>query len=197
MIWQNPLINWTKLNADGVSKGNLGEAGSGGIIHSNNCDFTFSFVIYLNVCSSINAEEKAIHLEIKHAKRLGITSLWRESDSLDQINVLNEVLEIPWSITYIIHGITTLLKNIKSLLISHICREGNTVADIMANSSITNKAFAHLEDKRILPKEARGALILNKFGLPELRKKKYDLFRILFLNNCIKRFIHFSILCKI
>lgn len=168
VIWQSSPIHWTKLIADGARKGNPGETGSGGIIRSHKCDFIFTFAMLLDKCTYIFSEAKAIPLEIQHAKRLGIISLWIESDSAVLINVLNKLSDDPWSIIYTIRVIKSLLRDFQDLCISHICREGNTCADIMANWSITNKASFQFEDLQLLPKEERGMFRLDKFGLPGL-----------------------------
>src|SRR3954463_14033888 len=56
----------------------------------------------------------------------------------------------------------------QSFRVSHIFREGNAPADILANWSIHNKVSLTFEDQRLLPKEARGAILLDKQELPGL-----------------------------
>lgn len=123
-------------------------------------------------CSSIFDEAKVIFMGMQHAKRLGVTFLWVESVSVILINVLNDLSVVPWNIIYIVRAIKSLLRYFQEFPISHICSEGNICVDIMANWRITNKTSFQFENLRILPKEARGALRLDKFGLPGFRKKE-------------------------
>lgn len=47
---------------------------------------------------------------------------------------------------------------------------------VWRTGAFASKALAHFEVPRLLPKEARGALRLNKFCLPGLRKKRNVIF---------------------
>lgn len=147
VIWQCPPTHWVKLNIDSASKGNLGEGGAGGIIRNHNSNFLFAFATFMGIFSSIYAEAMAILIGVKHAKRLGISSLWVKSDSLALIEALNGKTDFPWSIAYVIRSLRTILKDFQKLRISHIWREGNSCADIMANWSFTNKSTTIFEDQ--------------------------------------------------
>lgn len=87
------------------------------------------------------------------------------------LNAINEVSDIQWSITYIFHDIKKLLSDFQEARFTHTCREVNIVADIMANWSVINNASIEVEDLQLLPREAKGACQLGKFGSPGFRKK--------------------------
>src|SRR4051812_43494582 len=75
---------------------------------------------YLDSQTSIYAEAKAIYLGLQHVVSMGCASLWVESDSQVLINILNNVIAIPWSIMYIIRDIKLLMRNFQDLRLSHI-----------------------------------------------------------------------------
>src|SRR4051812_36205873 len=49
VVWKKPSPLIFKLNVDGASKGNPGEAGSGGIMRNHRGDLVFGFANYIGV----------------------------------------------------------------------------------------------------------------------------------------------------
>lgn len=160
-----------KLNVDEASKGNPGEAGSGGLIRDSNGDFLVGFAYFLGINSSVHAETKAIYLGLKLAQELNILSIWLESDSELLVKILNGHSAPPWSISYLVDEILTLIKLFNVCLISHIYREGNSPADCFANWGIIHKSTRRFFQVADLPPNIKGALKIDKVGWPNLRRK--------------------------
>src|SRR3954462_1387178 len=68
VIWKKPSSKVIKLNIDGASKGNPGDAGIGGLFRNSNGDFIIGFASYLGTTTSIMVEAKAIYFGLHLAK---------------------------------------------------------------------------------------------------------------------------------
>lgn len=89
---------------------------------------------------------------LQHAKRLGLLYIWVESDSMVLINLINGLTVPPWSVMHVFRDIKKLLCDFHEVIFTHIYREGNWTADIMANWIVTNKALFEVEDLQHLPR---------------------------------------------
>ena len=58
------------------------------------------------------------------------------------------------------------------IYMQHQYREGNGIVDTLANLGIQNKSFKKFFYLSDLPNKARGALILEKGGLPYIKSSK-------------------------
>lgn len=114
----------------------------------------------------------AILVGLQAASRKGFSSLWLEYDSLILINILNNISSVPWNIYYIVRDIKSLMRDFQEMRVSHIHREGNCSADLMATWSVANKESWDFEEQMQLPTNARGALCLGKFGFLGFRKRE-------------------------
>src|SRR4051812_39435653 len=124
-MWKRPSPNVIKLNVDGASKNNPGEAGIGGIFRDFFGNLIMGFASYLGTASFILAEAKALWLGLFFAQQLGFNSLWIESDSEIIVKLLNDPKDMIWSIEHILDDIFDPLKSLTSFQVSHIHREGN------------------------------------------------------------------------
>ncbi|KAL3503914.1 hypothetical protein ACH5RR_033755 [Cinchona calisaya] len=66
-LLQPEILTWTalplvtyKLNAHGSFLGNPGNAGGGGVVYRNNSDVLFGIFAYYGICSSLEAEFRAL-----------------------------------------------------------------------------------------------------------------------------------------
>src|SRR3954466_2847479 len=101
LFGKKPSSKVIKLNIDGASKGNPGEAGIGGLFRNYNGDFIMGFASYLGTSTSIIAEAKAIYFGLHLAKENNLTNLWIESDSEIMVKILNGAMKPPWGIYYL------------------------------------------------------------------------------------------------
>lgn len=74
----------------------------------------------------------AIKEAIYHCVNRGYTRVTIEIDSLLLKNILQENWEMPWNIRVIVDNILALMKH-ATVSIEHIYREGNTLANYLAN----------------------------------------------------------------
>lgn len=127
----------------------------GGVIQDNFGTALYAYSSYYGLKTSIWAEAQAPLEGLKTVLELKLL------DSLIEENILNGVLNVPWSIFYIVESIKEILKTIH-VRVSHIYREGNQIADVPANWGITyscNRIFYSSAD---LPAAARGAAKLDR-----------------------------------
>lgn len=145
---------------------------SGAIIKNYKADFIAAIANYLEIRTPMFAEAHAILSRLQYEVELGLNNLWIESDSLSLVNILNGNMNTPGHIWYIVKEIKKLLTALHDFRLSHIFREGNQPADIVAKWSIDNHINSKFTDIRWLPIEVRGAIKLDKQGLPRIRQRE-------------------------
>jgi len=136
-----PRDHFGKLNFDGASKGNPGEAGFGGIFRDNNNQVRWIFADWGGQMTNNEAKFWALHQGLRIAIRNGYTNLEITGDSqivVDMLRRLNngqgwEKVTKSWRTTDIVQEIADFIKRIDYRLISHVRRKGNQAADWLAN----------------------------------------------------------------
>lgn len=98
-----------------------------------NCNVILAFASFLGSSTSIFDEAKALRVGLIRARCQDISHLWIESDSTLLVNCLNEFFAVPWSITYLVRNIFVLLQGFVACNLTHINREGYSIADSFAN----------------------------------------------------------------
>ncbi|KAK1266749.1 hypothetical protein QJS04_geneDACA016665 [Acorus gramineus] len=130
--WEPPPWEWVKANTDG----SLSEdrAGYGFLLrdHSGNLIIAEAAKTARN---SINQLElMAIGQSIKMALELGFPKLWVESDSKVALLWITSCNIVPWKVRRLINSIKEDCIKFSSIKFSHIHREGNSLADLLASS---------------------------------------------------------------
>lgn len=118
----------------------------------------------MGICSSTKAEIKAALQGLRIARRLGMTKVWLQLDSLTVAGMLQG--SVTWCLEH-----APLLTECKNLIdwsnwdvhISHCFREANQVADVLANLGITMHP-SYCEMTTPLP-EAQRALYADSIGV--------------------------------
>lgn len=163
--WLCPPWPLLKLNTDGASKMN-NEAGGGGAIRNHKGDVLLAFSHYYGRVNSLVAEARALLDGLKYLQTLDCSSFIVECDSIVLVQIIRREVQCPWSILPFVRNIWKL--HSRSLNISHVYREGNTVADSLASYACYTKCnsfFFHSE----LPPNVKGAARLDKLGMPNIR----------------------------
>lgn len=138
VIWCPPLPNWIKGNSDGASIGNL--AAAGGIFHNSSGVHMGSFSCFLGQGDFFFAEITGAILSIEHAIASHWQCFWLETNSIFVIHSISNLNLVPWSIRN--HWYNSLLTTRSiSFLATHIYREGNYCAYILASLTLTFKNF--------------------------------------------------------
>ena len=136
-----PRGNFIKLNFDGDSKGNPGEAGFGSIFRDSNNQVRWIFADWGGEMTNNEAEFWALHQGLRIAVRNGYTNLEITGDSQIAVEMLKklsngrswEKVTNSWRTTGIVQEIAGLLKRIEYKIINHVRRKGNQAADFLAN----------------------------------------------------------------
>ncbi|CAJ2670958.1 unnamed protein product [Trifolium pratense] len=133
IYWQPPLLNWIKCNIDGASCGNPGNASCGGIFRNHEADFIYGFAEPLGVASSVFAELCGAMRAIEIAYQKNWRSLWLESDSTIVVSTFNNPSKpVSWALRNRWKNVLFMISQM-NCIVTHIFREGNQVADLMAN----------------------------------------------------------------
>ncbi|KAL2471104.1 Uncharacterized protein Adt_39240 [Abeliophyllum distichum] len=129
VFWRTPPVGSYKINTDGCVKDRF--ASGGGIIKDSSGQCIRAFFSFYGDCTILEAELRAILDGIILAQRLGLSVLWVESDSTLAIHCITKGGG-PWHIQATIRHIRHLL-SLDRDTITHIYREGNQVADLLAS----------------------------------------------------------------
>lgn len=129
--WRPPPMDILKINSDGSSRGNPGQAGVGGIGRDFDGNVIFMFSIYKGVHSNNVMEALAIKIAIERGCSLGWRKMVCESDSQIVVDMINNqrVDDSNWKIASIVREIIYLSSMLD--LISFVTFLGNGIAWLM------------------------------------------------------------------
>ncbi|GLT77990.1 hypothetical protein SLA2020_495420, partial [Shorea laevis] len=130
--WNPPRYGWAKLNSDGSHFRQSGRTGAGGVIRDNNGDWVIGYAKNLGFGSNNDAEFWGIKLGLELALRLGFRKLEIEADSLLAINAINGVFTPNATHKPLITCCRSLIPRFDEVMLTHIYREANGVADTLA-----------------------------------------------------------------
>ena len=134
--WDPPPVNWLKVNTDGSFR-NPETAGFGGVFRDHEGLFQGAFAHKVEVSSAIDAEVLAVIEALGVAWRKGWTHLWLATDSYLVVHYFNNPKLIPWRLRVVWNNCVYFSRLIH-FRVTHIYREGNMVADALANYGATN-----------------------------------------------------------
>ena len=173
------LVRWeTKesgrfiLNTDGCSKGNPGLGGGGGVLRDSNGIPLIGFSAYSGETTCLCAEVRALLIGLQTCVHRGFGNLCVQSDSLVLIGILQHRIQCPWKIRRDIRQIWQFVKDPHRF--SHCYREANTVANALSNVGVSHPEHQVklYESFNTFPTMARGAIRLDRLGMPSIRKIK-------------------------
>ncbi|KAK1307937.1 hypothetical protein QJS10_CPA09g00577 [Acorus calamus] len=128
--WFPPEVGWAKSNSDGALSPD--RAGYGALLRDNGGSFIEGIAVQCPR-SSINILElkgfyEGIKLALKHRK----TRLWLEGDSKTAVAWINGMGSPPWQAYRPLTAVRHALTSLSLWKASHICREANQPADLLA-----------------------------------------------------------------
>ncbi|KAL8492867.1 hypothetical protein ACS0TY_024169 [Phlomoides rotata] len=127
--WQLPPIGVLKINIDGSAAGSLRQLIGGGIFRDHFGMFRGCFAVSHGCGYTFEAELATAFFAIELAYDKGWSNIWLESDSTYVVHILKSSSpEIPWRLLARWHRVRRLRTNLH-MVVSHIFREGNAVAD--------------------------------------------------------------------
>ncbi|KAK1265235.1 hypothetical protein QJS04_geneDACA022453 [Acorus gramineus] len=130
VTWLVPPSGWFKLNTDGSLSDDRG--GYVALLRNNNADFIAGLAGRLDLHSINLLELKAIERGIQLGLSNAVTNLWIESDSITAIAWVHGRGCIPWTALRSIRQIHQGLHHLKCWKATHIHRECNSPADLLA-----------------------------------------------------------------
>ncbi|XP_075499938.1 uncharacterized protein LOC142538510 [Primulina tabacum] len=128
--WLKPPSDCFKLNVDGSSRGNPGDSTVGGVVRDHSGRVLLSFSEFIGAGSTSRAELWAVWRILLICSDLSLFPLWIEVDSQISVQILRS-RQCRWGLDHIVSRILVLLRG-RMVHISHIYREGNSVADALA-----------------------------------------------------------------
>jgi ribonuclease HI len=144
--WSPPPPGWYKLNFDGASRGNPGLSGIGCIINNEDGQWLLKRAKLINPTSNNLAELEAVLEGIKLCLKLGLTKVIIEGDSQIVINALRKKSTPNWVLNSKLDEIIKLMEDLETFQLIHIFREGNTIADKLANLGADGSNFIKINN---------------------------------------------------
>jgi ribonuclease HI len=166
VCWQPPLIGWLKCNIDGVAAGCPGNASCGGVFRNHSADFILSFAEPLGLSTSYFAELCGAMRAIEIAFQNNWHDIWIETDSCLVVSAFQcPNRAAPWVLRNRWRNVVHMVKGM-NCLVTHIYREGNQVADLMANHGLSLVSIVYWQ---VAPLFIRDSFEKNKLGYPCFR----------------------------
>ncbi|KAL6517060.1 hypothetical protein OROHE_018020 [Orobanche hederae] len=151
--WLKPVEGWWKLNSDGAAKGNPGISAAGGVIRDHLGTPCLMFSEFLGKRSNNYAELYAIWRGLEFYLNHDFVKMWVESDSTLALHMINNKGTSNWHLHGLLIKIWTLIDKME-VRFPHIFREGNVVADWLANEGCNRRDFFLLDISNIFKKNA-------------------------------------------
>lgn len=170
--WIKPMVGY-KCNSDGASKGNPGPSSGAYCIRDVEGNFVYAEVKRMEDNNNLKAEIKAITMGLEYCRTKEIFPVILETGSLAVKKMIYGEWDVPWSVTMEIRKIKHLMKE-REVVIEHVFREGNKVADFLANyvfsfAGTDSIIFSSFQD---LSNDAKVLLNMDKAGIANLRIRK-------------------------
>ncbi|XP_070002349.1 uncharacterized protein LOC142166000 [Nicotiana tabacum] len=135
VLWGMPEQDWIKVNTDGASRGNSGRSSIGFVLRDSEGDVIYARGKEIQKGTNVEAEAIAILEVIKECVQQGYVNIHIQTYSLLMNNVVDGIWDIPWSIEKYVQEIKLYMSRCNYRL-SRIMREGNKLADFLANHAL-------------------------------------------------------------
>ncbi|GLJ06385.1 hypothetical protein SUGI_0037820 [Cryptomeria japonica] len=136
--WKAPPVGWLKLNFDGSCRGNPRVFGFGVVIHNSEGKLLLGSYGAMRVATNNEAEIQALLEGLKLCVTNKMTKIVIEGDSLVIIQGIIKRGFQSRNLNKWVSCISRLLNDINHYEITHTYREGNRVAECVANLGIDN-----------------------------------------------------------
>nr|XP_009757964.1 PREDICTED: uncharacterized protein LOC104210705 [Nicotiana sylvestris] len=148
-----PSRGWINVNTDGA------------------CDLIYAEGREISEGTNNESEAVAIVEALKMCKNLNYFQIWLQRDSMLLKNIIEESWKPPWYITEHVEEILR-LKEQSIIKVTHIFREGNTLADHLANYALDE---GNTECHGFWDMDSKGRRIINedKMQCPYIRVKVF------------------------
>jgi ribonuclease HI len=167
VIWVPPPLDWLKCNTDGALNANA--ASCGGVFRNHHSLFVVAFAEKLSYQSSFIAELCGVMRAIEFAIEHDWLNLWVETDSRLVVLAFSSDATVPWVVRNRWQNCKLLTRRM-NFIITHIYREGNDIADSLANLGTTTDNVSYFW---VPPLCIINSLYRNRLGLPSFRFTTY------------------------
>ncbi|XP_075079959.1 uncharacterized protein LOC142165266 [Nicotiana tabacum] len=169
VLWEFPSRGWIKVNTDGACRGNPGRSSIGFCIRDEAGDLIYAEGREISEGTNNESEVVAIVEALKMCKNLNYCRIWLQTDSMLLKNIIEESWKPPWYITEHVEEILR-LKEQNTIKVTHIFREGNTLADHLANYALDE---GNTECHGFWDLDSKGRRIINedKMQCPYIKVK--------------------------
>lgn len=131
--WQPLGVGWMKLNFDGASHGNPGQAGIGCIVHNWEGKELATLASPVGINTNNWAELMALVEGLHLCRKLGVKNLEIERDSTIIVNALRKGSMPNWRLYTLLSKALDSCRDFDRFTVNHIYREGNKRVDELAN----------------------------------------------------------------
>nr|XP_016509454.1 PREDICTED: uncharacterized protein LOC107826922 [Nicotiana tabacum] len=169
VMWEFPSAGWLKVNTDGASRGNPGRSSIGFCIRNENGDIVKSVGKEIEETTNTVAEAKAMVEALRFCRFQQYSHVWLQTDSMLLKKIMDGIWKSPWIISEQVEEMMQLMNGGNST-VTHIHREGNKLADHLANYALDN---GEIEYQQFWHLDAQGRRFVNedKLQCPNLRVK--------------------------
>jgi ribonuclease HI len=167
VIWNPSLVNWIKCNIDGASRGNPGLSFCAGVFRNHAADVLCCYAEPLGIASSFYAKLCGAMRVVELAHQRNYTNLWIETDLALVVLAFKNIdkHKVIWSLRNKWKNVQVMLKQL-NYIVSHTFREGNEVADMLANHELSLNAFCFWHNTLSF---LRPFCVKNKLSMPSFR----------------------------
>ncbi|XP_075111672.1 uncharacterized protein LOC142181903 [Nicotiana tabacum] len=137
VLWDFQEQGWVKVNTDGVSRGNPGRSSIGFVLRNEEGDVLYTCGKEIQEGSNSVAEAKAIYEAMKFCVQHDYALIDLHTDSMLLKKALTGEWNPPWVIGTMVEDIRELM-NRANVKLSHTLKEGNQLADHIANYALDN-----------------------------------------------------------
>ncbi|XP_042027221.1 uncharacterized protein LOC121774402 [Salvia splendens] len=142
-------------------------AGGGGVIRDERGRILGGFVEPLRAESARETELLALNQGIEIAKGLG-NAVWIETESLEMVNMIKKDSRGAAQNRHLLTDIRNKLRGL-NFTITHICREGNKVADYLATQR-RNRDNRITFNQDSAPPLVKALASMDRMGIPNIRE---------------------------
>jgi ribonuclease HI len=142
ITWSPPSQHFVKLNFDGVTKNNLGDAGYGRVFRDSNGTILRIYAGNLGISSNNATELWVLLSRVRITKKQAYSKLIIEGDSQLIINMLIHLqngsplwkVSMRWRLEDFLDQLHSLIQEGLAIILLHVKREANNLVDHLANT---------------------------------------------------------------
>ncbi|WMV49324.1 hypothetical protein MTR67_042709 [Solanum verrucosum] len=168
VTWTPPEDHQVKCSTDGASRGNPGMSSIGFCIRDTRGDLIYALAKGIGIATNIEAETIAIFYGLRECKSRRFPNVIIETDSLSLKKIIQKAWRVPWELAEKVEEIREIMQQI-SATITHIFREGNGLADSLANIAMESQSEHQYLRFQEFPLKEKRILNVEKAQIPTLR----------------------------